>query len=121
MLVAEAYEEGEEIVAGALLDKLSDEKSEAYLREITFEKHGISKLWEDIHPGADEKKILMKYAKDTLRKFKLQQVSKRINENHKRLEEAVEETEKLKIMKENIELEKEKNLVTKELSNEEVL
>ncbi|OGU73869.1 MAG: DNA primase [Ignavibacteria bacterium RBG_16_34_14] len=120
-LVAETYNEGEPIIAGALIDKMKDEKSESYLREITFEKYGISKIWDDIYPGADEKQILVKYAKDTLKKFKLQQVNRRINENHKRLEEAVEETEKLKIMKENLELEKEKNLVAKELSSEEVV
>src|SRR4030067_1861345 len=52
-LVAETYNEGEPIIAGALIDKMKDEKSESYLREITFEKYGISKIWDDIYPGAD--------------------------------------------------------------------
>jgi DNA primase len=121
MLVTEAYREGEPIVAGALLDKMKDEKSEAYLREISFEKHGISKIWDDIYPGADEKQVLLKYARDTLKKFKLQLIDKKINENHKRLEETMEENEKLIIMKKNLELEKEKVLVVKELSSEEVV
>ena len=121
MLVTEAYREGEPIVAGALLDKMKDEKSEAYLREISFEKHGISKIWDDIYPGADEKQVLLKYTRDTLKKFKLQLIDKKINENHKRLEETMEENEKLIIMKKNLELEKEKVLVVKELSSEEVV
>jgi DNA primase len=120
-LVMDAYNEGETIVAGAILDKLDDEKSEVYLREIAFEKHGISKIWDDIFPGENEKLVLMKYAKDTLRKFKLQQISRAINENHKKLEVAEQENEKLELMKKNLELEKEKTAVIKELSSEEVI
>ncbi len=103
------------------MDKIENERSEAYLREITFEKYGISKIWEDIYPGADEKQILLKYAKDTLKKFKLQQINNAIKENHKKLEAAEEENKKLELMKKNIELEKEKNMVVKELSSEEVI
>jgi len=120
-LVANAFDEGEDIIAGALLDKLDDEKAKSYLREITFEKYGISRIWDDIHPGADAKQVLMKYAKDTLKKFKLQQIDREINENHKRLEETTEENEKLLIMKKKVELEKDKLAVIKELSSEEVI
>ncbi len=120
-LVADTYDEGEDIVAGALLDKLSDENAKSYLREITFEKYGISKIWDDIYPGAEEKQILMKYAKDTLMKFKLQKIDRLINENHKKLEETTEENEKLLIMKRKVELEKDKLAVIKELSSEEVI
>ena len=121
LLVIDVLNEGEQIIAGALLDKIENERSEAYLREITFEKYGISKIWEDIYPGADEKQILLKYAKDTLKKFKLQQINNAIKENHKKLEAAEEENKKLELMKKNIELEKEKNMVVKELSSEEVI
>ncbi len=120
-LVADAFDEGEDIIAGALLDKLDDEKAKSYLREITFEKYGISRIWDDIHPGADEKQVLMKYAKDTLRKFMLQQIDREINENHKKLEETTEENEKLLIMKKKVELEKDKLVVIRELSSEEVI
>jgi DNA primase len=118
--ITEAFHEGEPIIAGALLDKMGNEKSEAYLREISFEKYGISKIWEDIYPSADEKQVLMKYAKDTLKKFKLQQINREINANHERLEEVVVEEEKLTIMKKNIELERDKTAITKELSSDEV-
>ncbi len=121
LLVTEAVEEGEPVVAGALLNKLGDEKSGAYLRELTFEKHGISRIWDDIYPGANVKQVLMKYAKDTLKKFKLQKISREINMNHKKLEEAEEENVKIEIMKRNRELEKEKNLIVKELNSEEVV
>jgi len=121
LLVTEAVEEGEPVVAGALLNKLGDEKSGAYLRELTFEKHGISRIWDDIYPSANVKQVLMKYAKDTLKKFKLQKISREINMNHKKLEEAEEENVKIEIMKRNRELEKEKNLIVKELNSEEVV
>ena len=120
-LAVDTFDVGESIVAGALLDKLEEENSKAYLREITFEKYGISKIWDDIYPGADEKLVLMKYAKDTLKKFKLQQIDREINENHKRLEETTDENEKLEIMRKKVELEKNKIAVIKELSSEEVV
>ena len=120
-LVADTFDEGEDVIAGALLDKLDDEKARSYLREITFEKYGISKIWEDIYPGVDEKQVLIKYAKDTLIKFKLQQIDKAINENHRKLEETIEEDAKLAIMKKKVELEKDKLAVIKELSSEEVI
>ena len=120
-LVADTFDEGEDVIAGALLDKLDDEKARSYLREITFEKYGISKIWEDIYPGVDEKQVLIKYAKDTLIKFKLQQIDKAINENHRKLEETIEEEAKLAIMKKKVELEKDKLAVIKELSSEEVI
>ena len=120
-LVTETHDEGKQIVAGALLDKLNDEKSEAYLRELSFEKHGISKIWDDIYPGENKKLVLMKYVRDTLRKFKLQQINRAINENHKKLEFTEQENEKLELMKKNLDLEKEKTVIVKELSSEEVI
>jgi DNA primase len=120
-LVADTFDEGEDIIPAALLDKLDDEKAKSYLREITFEKYGISKIWDDIYPGADEKQVLLKYAKDTLKKFRLQQIDREIDLNHRKLEETTEENEKLAIMKKKVELEKDKLAVIKELSSEEVI
>lgn len=121
ILVSQTYNEDEEVVAGALIDKTEDEKLKAYLIELAFdEKHKTSKKWDEIKPGEDEKKILMKQTKDTLTKFKMQKISREINENHKRLEDAIDEKEKLTIMKRNVELEKEKGLIAKELSGEVV-
>ena len=119
-LVTESYNDEEPIVAGALLDKIRDEKSEAYLREITFEKHGISKIWDEIYPGENEKHVLLKYAKETLIRFKHLKIDKLIVENDNRLNE-VSENDKPEIMKRANELRKEKTAITKVLSSEEVL
>jgi DNA primase len=119
-LVTESYNDEEPIVAGALLDKIRDEKSEAYLREITFEKHGISKIWDDIYPGENEKQVLLKYAKETLIRFKHLKIDKLIIENDNKLNE-VSEDDKPEIMKRANELRKEKTAITKVLSIEEVL
>ncbi|HEX9739307.1 MAG TPA: DNA primase, partial [Ignavibacteriaceae bacterium] len=119
-LVTESYNDEEPIVAGALLDKIRDEKSEAYLREITFEKHGISKIWDDIYPGENEKQVLLKYAKETLIRFKHLKIDKLIIENDNKLNE-VSEDDKPEIMKRANELRKEKTAITKVLSSEEVL
>jgi len=119
-LVTESYNDEEHIVAGALLDKIRDEKSEAYLREITFEKHGISKIWDEIYPGENEKHVLLKYAKETLIRFKHLKIDKLIIENDNKLNE-VSENDKPEIMKRANELRKEKTAITKVLSSEEVL
>jgi len=119
-LVTESYNDEEHIVAGALLDKIRDEKSEAYLREITFEKHGISKIWDEIYPGENEKHVLLKYAKETLIRFKHLKIDKLIVENDNKLNE-VSEDDKPEIMKRANELRKEKTAITKVLSSEEVL
>jgi len=119
-LVTESYNDEEPIVAGALLDKIRDEKSEAYLREITFEKHGISKIWDEIYPGENEKHVLLKYAKETLIRFKHLKIDKLIIENDNKLNE-VSEDDKPEIMKRANELRKEKTAITKVLSSEEVL
>jgi DNA primase len=119
-LVTESYNDEEPIVAGALLDKIRDEKSEAYLREITFEKHGISKIWDEIYPGENEKQVLLKYAKGTLIRFKHLKIDKLIIENDNKLNE-VSEDDKPEIMKRANELRKEKTAITKVLSSEEVL
>jgi len=119
-LVTESYNDEEHIVAGALLDKIRDEKSEAYLREITFEKHGISKIWDEIYPGENEKHVLLKYAKETLIRFKHLKIDKLIIENDNKLNE-VSEDDKPEIMKRANELRKEKTAITKVLSSEEVL
>ncbi len=119
LLVTDAYNEGEPIVAGALLSKIEDEKSEAYLRELSFEKYGISKIWDDIFPGDDEKKILIRYAKDTLIKFKSLMIERMIKENNHKLISAPED-EKILIMKKTNELRNEKTMIIKVLSSEEV-
>jgi hypothetical protein len=98
------------------LDKIHDESLEIYVREITFDKYSISKTWEDIYPHGDEETRLYKYAKDTIRNFKVMRIDKEILENHLKLEEAEEEQERIRIMKINQSLQKNKELLIEELS-----
>ncbi len=114
-LVYDSFHNNEDILEGALLNKFNDENIHEYIREITIEKYSISKSWEDIHPGPEISKVLMKDAVDKVRKFKLLLIEQKIVDNNKRLEEITEEDEKIEIMKINRNLRLEKQQVAEDL------
>ena len=118
-LIYDSFHNDEKILEGALLDKFSDENIQTYIREITMEKYSISKNWEEIHPGPENSKVLMKDAVDKVRKFRLLLIEQKIIENNKNLEEMTEESEKVKIMKDNRNLLMEKRQVSEDLSSGE--
>jgi DNA primase len=114
-IVYESYNAGEDIIVGSLLDKISDESLEIYVREITFDKYSISKTWEEIYPHSDERTQLYRYAKDTIKNFKITRIDREILDNHTKLEEAEEEQERIRIMKINQSLQKDKESIIEEL------
>ena len=107
-LVYDTYNNEEEIIPGALINKINDEEIESYAREITFDKYSISKNWDDISSVADEEKILLRVAADSVKKFKEIQIDQKINENIKLMEAADTEIEKMKFMMQNRELKNQK-------------
>jgi hypothetical protein len=68
-----------------------------------------------LNPVFEDEKLLYKFAMDTIKNFKIAKIEEKITENHERMELAESETEKLKIMKENMELEKEKKMIKEEM------
>jgi len=108
-----ALENGEEIIISALIDKIKDEELQLYVRELVFNKHEISEEWEDIHPGEDSEISLLKTAKDTVIKFKVEKINYHIQINYQKSVAASTEEEKLKLAKVNSDLEKEKILLNK--------
>ena len=111
-IVYSAFNNKEELIPGALINKLHDEDLEAYVREITFERYSISKNWDDISSAIDDEKILLKVATDSIKKFKELQIDQKINENIKLMETVETEDEKMGIMRENRELENQKNEIS---------
>lgn len=102
------------VLAGSLIDKIEDENLKAYILEITFEKYSISKNWEEIHPGPSREKVLLKYALDTVRKFKVMQIEQQLSANLKKLENSSRE-ESEELMLNNMELEKQRRRIKEEL------
>jgi len=103
-----ALENKEELIASSLIEKIQDEKLQAYILELTFEKYTISKNWEDIFPGESSDVIIQKIAKDTVKKFKIEKIDLKIKDNQKQISGEKSEEEKFILLKHNMELEKEK-------------
>jgi len=110
----------EEPNAGGLIDKLESEDYKLYARELTFEKYQISKNWEDINPAADYEIILKKYAQDAVRKFKLKQVEEKISNLNNTLSGLTDEEEKIDLMKEIRDQQREIQLIREDLAGENV-
>lgn len=92
--VYEAFHNNEELIAGALLDKINDENLQNYIRELTMEKYSISKNWDEIHPGPSAEKVLKKFAVETIKEFKLHLINEKIGEISKNFYEKINFDEK---------------------------
>jgi len=99
-----------------LISILKDEIQEAYVRELTFDKYSVSSSWEERFPSITSEKILLKRTKDTLQKFIFETIDKEIQSNSREIELTEDESNQLKFMKANNELEREKKRVREELN-----
>jgi len=113
--VADAYNASADLTAGALIERIKDEKIQRYISNIILEKYTVSKIWEELHPGASREKILEKYTKDTLCKYKHAHLDERANEYYTEMENAGNDEKKIDIMKLLRDLNKEKQLISEEL------
>ena len=100
-----------------LISVLADERKEAYVREMTFEKYAVSSSWEDRFPSITAEMTLMKFAKDTIMKFVIERIEIEIQSRRREIELTDDESKLLEIMKSNNELEREKKRIREELSN----
>ncbi len=114
-LVYDAFRNNESIVAGSLIGKINDEGLQSYVQELTFEKYAISKNWEEIYPGLPHEQIMQKVAKDTVKKFKVEEIDFKINNNSKLIGDVQDEEEKVNLLKINRDLETERASITKDL------
>ena len=112
----ESADGGENFTTSGLVSVLKDERKETYVRELTFDKYSVSSSWEERFPSVTAEMTLMKFAKDTVMKFVIERIEKRIQSNRREIELAEDESKLIELMKSNNELEKEKKRIREELS-----
>ncbi|MGE5683294.1 MAG: DNA primase [Bacillota bacterium] len=110
-IVFDAFTSGEDILPGALVDKIADEKTRQFVLKMSFDKYSISKTWELINPGLPSSQNMMKYAKDSIKKLRIFRIDKELEIKHHLLETTKNEEEILLLMKEVNHLLAEKKLM----------
>lgn len=115
--VKDEFENEDNFSTSGLASVLKDERKETYVRELTFDKYSVSSSWEDRFPSITTEMTLMKFAKDTVMKFVVERIEKRIQSNRREIELTEDESKLLELMKSNNELEREKKRIREELSN----
>jgi hypothetical protein len=113
-LVFDAFNDKEELSAGALLDKINNENEQNYLIEIISDKYSLSNRWEQVFDSTTHNKLSSKYLSDIIRKKRIQILNKMIEKNFQLLESTQNEQELLQLMKNEMELKNERNSLLKE-------
>lgn len=120
-IVKDQFNTDKDYSASNLLAAIKGEGKETYVRELTFNQHTISSNWEERFPSITGDMLLMKFAKDSVLKLKLEKIDQEILANHRSLELTDTEEECIKFMKANNELEMEKKRLREELSDKELI
>jgi DNA primase len=115
--VKDEFENDNNFTTSGLVGVLNDERKETYIRELTFDKYSVSSSWEDRFPSITTEMTLMKFAKDTVMKFVIERIEKRIQSNRREIELSDDERKQIELMKANNELEKEKKRIREELGS----
>jgi DNA primase len=115
-IVKDEFENDDNFTTSGLVGVLKDERKEVYIRELTFDKYSVSSSWEDRFPSITTEMTLLKFAKDTVMKFVVERIEKRIQSNRREIELTEDESKLLELMKSNNELEREKKRIREELS-----
>jgi DNA primase len=113
-IVFDAYRNGEEIIASALISKFEDESIQQFIAHITFDKYPLSKNWEKVDPNYYGIKNLTKIASDLIRNWKKIQINEKINISEKKLNESESDTERKILMTEISDLTKMKLAMDRE-------
>ncbi len=105
--VKEYYHEKHNLNPADLI-ALFDDDIQSYLRGITIEQHTISQSWLENHPSLQTENMMYRYAVDLVTRYKQMQIDIKISENLRAIENADSEEIALRLMRENLELEKAK-------------
>jgi len=114
-IVKDELENEENFTTSGLINLIKDEKKEAYIRELTFDKYSVSSSWEDRFPSITTEMTMLKYAKDAVMKFVIERIENQIKSNRREIELTDKEAKLLDLMKINNELEREKKRIREEL------
>ena len=114
-IVKDEFGNEENFTTSALVNLFKDEKKEAYIRELTFDKYSVSGSWEDRFPSLTIEMTMLKYAKDAVMKFVNERIENQIKSNRREIELSDDERMQIELMRVNNELEREKKRVREEL------
>ncbi|MGD1005676.1 MAG: DNA primase [Ignavibacteriaceae bacterium] len=119
-IVYSSLEIGEEIIPGALVDRINDEELRASIPELALAKYSYSKKIDETHPSEPYEIVLNKIARDTVKKFKVEKINDQIASIRKKIEQSSsDEDECLLIMQRD--LQNQKKLIEKELGGKQTL
>ncbi len=113
-VVHEANLHEESILPAVLIEKITDVKVKDYIINLSFDKYVLSKTWEEVHPGTPENLVLQKFAKDTVRSFRLSLIESELENLHNRIISSKTESETQELLETKQRLIKERGLVQKE-------
>ncbi len=102
------------ILPAILIEKITDDKVKNYVINLSFDKYILSKTWEEVHPGAPENIVLQKFAKDSVRSFRLNLIDTELESLHSRIISSKTESETEQLLGTKQRLIKEKGVVQKE-------
>lgn len=114
-IVKNEFENEESFTTSGLINLLKDEKKEAYIRELTFDKYSVSNSWEDRFPSVTAEMTMLKFAKDAVLKLVIERIENQIKSNRREIELTDDEQKLVSLMKSNNDLEREKKRVREEL------
>jgi DNA primase len=115
--VKDEFENEDNFTTSGLVGVLNDERKETYVRELTFDKYSVSSSWEERFPSITTEMTLMKFAKDTVMKFVIERIEKRVQSNRREIELSDDEKKRIELLKANNELEREKKRIREELGS----
>ncbi len=100
------------ISPSAIVDKINDEGLKKLVMSLAIDTEAISKRWNEYSYEGNIELDMLKYTKDIIKNYKLNQVESLIKENNRRIAESSDEDEILKLMKFNDELQEEKIMLS---------
>ena len=114
-LVYDSFNNNESIIPAVMVERIENEEIKQYIFKLAFDRHVISKTWEEFRPGTPEEIILQQVAKDAIKSFKLFRIDFEINRNNERIKAAKSDDEVVEIMKLNNSLQQEKKLIQQDI------
>ncbi|MBA4251463.1 MAG: DNA primase [Chlorobiaceae bacterium] len=113
-VIEKLLDEEKDVSPSVVIDQIQNIKTQQYILEITFDKYRISDEWESLKPS-EGISILIKSAKDAIKKFKGQKIDFELKNNLEKLKTISDEETKIDLMRRNSELTKKKKEIETEI------
>jgi DNA primase len=114
-LVYESYNNNESIAPAELIEQVEEESIRQFILNLSFEKHVISKIWDQIYPGNPDNENLLKHTKDAVKSYKLFHIDVEIKKNNEKIKQLKDENEIIDLMKKNKLLQQEKKMIQQDI------